>query len=656
MTPLVLNLLGGFELRPHDGLRIALSTKTGQALLAYLALTPGQRHSRDKLAALLWEDRPDQQARTSLRQTLAVLRKSLPIDPSWINTEGDWIALESGAFETDVARFDSLAQKGGAESLSEAGGLYKGDLLQGFHLRSQGFAEWLTTERERIHARAVQVLGKLLALQSDGAARTNAIATAQHLLSLDPLNEAGHRALMRLYAAEARQDLALRQYEICRDRLRRELNVAPEPETEALQREILARRTGTRSEAAPPSPGSPAATTAGSQVVRKDRPAIAVLPFVNQSGDPAQSYLSDGITEDIITELSRYRSLLVIARSSSFQFGGPAVDVAAVRRKLGVRYVVEGSVRRIGTNVRVTAQLIDTQSEGHLWAERYDRPAEEIFGVQDEVASAIAATLEGRIAASAAEIVRKKPTKDWDAYDYFLQGREWMYHNKGIEAEQCFARAVALDPNYVHALAWRSLSLTLNYFVDGSRNQAMIELAITSAQIALDLDDADGWSHQAMGCACMKLGQMQLAGQHFDRAYQLNPNDVNIAGDRANWLLFAGRPEEAIRLLDAAMQRDPYPPTWIWEVRGGVLYQLKRYEEAIAAYLKAGPHPWWMPGLLATAYAQLGQTENARKAVATMRKLKPDCVLGTFARLSIHADPRMREHFLDGLRKAGLPE
>jgi TolB-like protein len=656
MTPLILNLLGGFELRPREGPPIALSTKTGQALLAYLALMQGQRHSRDKLAALLWEDRPDQQARSSLRQTLAVLRKSLPIDASWINTGGDGVALEGGAFETDAARFDSLALQGSAESLSEAATLYKGDLLQGFQLRSEGFADWLRSERERIHTRAVEVLTKLLALQSDGPDGPSAIATAQRLLTLDPLNEAGHRALMRLYTAAARQDLALRQYEICRDRLRRELDVAPEPATEARHHEILAQRSRTDPGVAPPSPGSPAAVTVGSQTVRSDRPAIAVLPFVNQSGDPAQAHLSDGITEDIITELSRYRSLLVIARSSSFQFGGPAVDIAAISRKLGVRYVVEGSVRKIGTNIRVTAQLIDAESQGHLWAGRYDRLAEEIFSVQDEVASAIAATLEGRIAANPAEIVRKKPTKDWDAYDCFLRGREFIYHNKAIEAEQCLARAVALDPNYVHALAWRSLALTLSYTLDGLRSPGMIELALATAQKALDLDDADGWSHQAMGYACMRSGQMQLAGQHLDRAHQLNPNDVNIAGDRANWLMFTGRPEEAIRLLDAALHRDPYPPTWIWEVRAYVLYHLKRYEEAIAACLNGDPQPYWMPGLLAAAYAQLGRSEDTRKAVAAMLKFKPDCTLHTFAALAADADPRMREHLIDGLRKAGLPD
>src|SRR5262245_38632813 len=257
MATLVLHLLGGFEASLNSGSPVTLTTKTGQAMLAYLALTPERRHSRDKLAALLWEDRPDQQARTSLRQTLAVLRKSLPIDASWINTDGDRIALESGAFDADVARFESLAQHGAAESLSEAGTLSKGDLLQCFHLRSEGFADWLRTERERIHTRAVQVLSKLLTLQSNGGEVTSAIATAQRLLSLDPLNEAGHRALMRLYAREARQDLALRQYETCRDRLRRELNVAPEPATEALHREILASRSGSGPEVTLPSLCSP---------------------------------------------------------------------------------------------------------------------------------------------------------------------------------------------------------------------------------------------------------------------------------------------------------------------------------------------------------------------------------------------------------------
>src|SRR5262245_869465 len=217
------------------------------------------------------------------------------------------------------------------------------------------------------------------------------------------------------------------------------------------------------------------------------------------------------------------------------------------------------------------------------------------------MAAAVAATLEGRIAAHGAEFVRKKPTAGWDAYDNFLKGRELLYHYRSFEAEGCFARAIALDPNYVHAHAWRSIALTLNYTVGGQQDASIIDTAVRSAQRALELDDTDAWAHQAIGYARLGQRQLQLAGLHYDRAYSLNPNDVNIAADRANWIDFAGWPEEALQCLDLAMQRDPFPPAWAWEVRGSVLYQLKRYDEAIAAYLRVGEHPFWVPALLAAA-------------------------------------------------------
>jgi TolB-like protein len=181
-------------------------------------------------------------------------------------------------------------------------------------------------------------------------------------------------------------------------------------------------------------------------IASSSKPSIAILPFINMSGDPEQQYFSDGITEDIITELSRYRSLLVIARNSCFQFRGSWVDLPAVRRALGVRYIVEGSVRKAGNRIRVTAQLIDAVSQSHLWAEKYDREIEDIFAVQDEVTHAVAATLEGRVAASGVEQARRKPTKDWVAYDYFLQGRERVDRYQMKDAEAFFARAVELDP------------------------------------------------------------------------------------------------------------------------------------------------------------------------------------------------------------------
>jgi TolB-like protein len=628
-------------------------------MLAYLALTPEQRHSREKLAAFLWEDRSDEQARTSLRQTLAVLRKAIPsADRPWLSANSDWVALDLEAVQVDVEAFEDLAKQATPQSLAQASDLYRGDLLLGFNIRGESFSDWLRAERDRLRRRALQVLSALLVLQSEGSDVHAGVATAHRLLSLDPLDEGARRTLMRLYVANGRRDVALQQYEILRNHLQRELNVDPEPETRSLHQQILTHRlifpgAATTTSGSPTiSPMSPA----NSRRSISTKPVVVILPFANQSGVAAQVYLSDGISEDIITELSRYHSLLVIARSSSFKFGRQRADIAILRRKLGARYIVEGSIRRLGPSIRVTVQLVDADTEGHLWAERYDRPIEEIFAVQTEVAAAIAATLEGRIVAHGAEFVRKKPMKDWDAYDNFLKGRELIYHHKSIEAEPYFLRAVTLNPDYVQAHAWRSIALTVNYTIDGLRNPSIINEAVRSAQRALELDDTDASSHHAMGYACLKRRLFQLAGLHFDRAFNLNPNDVSIAGDRANWLNFVGRSEEALQCLDLAMERDPYPPAWVWEVRGTVLYDLRRYDEAIAAYLKVGEEPYWMPALLAAAYAQAGQLENARRQLAQLQSIRPDVTLDTFATLAIYEDRRLTDHFLDGLRKAGMSD
>ena len=632
MLALMLNLLGGFEVRLGDR-SFMLPTKRGQALLAFLAMTPDRRHSRDMLAGFLWEDRGEQQARTSLRQTLSVLRKVIPpADLDWLRADGDSIALNRDVVKLDVAVFERLAAEPTLPALTQAAALYKGDLLQGLSLRGEAFEDWLRSERERLHECAVQMLGKLLALQCKSADTEAGIATAGRLLSLDPLQERAHRAIMQLYVRQGRQDAALRQYELCRERLHRELGIEPEPETEHLYHDIRARRSippsvdaarsasrGADLESAPPKlrEGPADRTTVGQAAwPLRDRPSIAVLPFINMSGEPEQQYFSDGITEDIIAELSRYHSLLVIARNSCFQFRGPAVDVPAVRQALGVNYIVDGSVRKAGNRIRVTAQLIDAGSQGQIWTERYDRDVHDIFAVQDEVARAVAATLEGRVAASGAEQARRKPTKDWLAYDYLLQGRERVNRYEPPEAERFFTRAIELDPGYAQAHAWKAIALAIKYLFD--RRQETLDEASSTANMALSLDETDAWVHEAMGLVAFRRRDWDLAGEHFERAIGLNPNDVNIAGDRAQWLLYVGRPDEALRCLDSALQRDPYPPTWFWEVRGHILYHLKRYDKAIVALRNVHAHPFWIHVFLAAAYARAGQLENARREVARL--------------------------------------
>jgi TolB-like protein/class 3 adenylate cyclase/Tfp pilus assembly protein PilF len=383
-----------------------------------------------------------------------------------------------------------------------------------------------------------------------------------------------------------------------------------------------------------------------------DKPSIAVLPFINMSADREQQYFSDGITEDIITELSRFHSLLVIARNSSFQYRA-AADVKQIAQELRVQYVVEGSVRRSSGRARITAQLVEGETGNHLWAEHYDRTLEDIFIVQDEVAQAIAATIEGRMAASGARRSRRKPTNDLAAYDYFLQGRESIETRGDPDAAaRLLRRAIELDPGYAQAHAWLS-RVHIHLFHLDLRSETLRE-ALMLAQTALLLDEADAWCHAALGYAYLIARQHDLAGIHLDRAVALNPMDVRITSKRALWLTYTGRPDEAARSLDADLRRDPFPPAWYWDFLGIALFEARRYEEAIQALSRLTKLYRWDYYYLAASYAHLGLLDRARASGAEILRLDPDFALAQVAPTEPFQDPASLDHLLDGLRKAGL--
>jgi TolB-like protein len=381
---------------------------------------------------------------------------------------------------------------------------------------------------------------------------------------------------------------------------------------------------------------------------------IAVLPFDNLSGDADQQYLSDGITEDITTELSRFRNLSVAARTASFHYRGKNLGLAQVARELGVNYVVEGSVRKAGARIRITTQLIDARTGDHVWAERYDRESGDVFAVQDEVVSAIAATLEGRMTAAAAGSTRKKPTSSWSAYDFLLQGRELCNANKEAEALPLFARATAIDPKFAQAHAWLAIGLLATYWFDADTRT--LNEAAQVAQQALALDSSDSTVHHANAMVMVWLRQYERASMHFDRAIALNPANIEIRADRANLLRYTNRPEEALAVIDDALKRTPFPPSWFWRLRGAVLLQLKRYSEAVSSFHNLPEPDHFGYAYLAAAHSYLGDRPAAAQALAKAAELRPSISLRDFSTIVPHVGKEALDHLLDGLRNAGMPQ
>jgi TolB-like protein/class 3 adenylate cyclase/Flp pilus assembly protein TadD len=387
---------------------------------------------------------------------------------------------------------------------------------------------------------------------------------------------------------------------------------------------------------------------------KQGKPSIAVLPFQNMSGDSGQQYFSDGITEDVITELSRFRTLFVIARNSSFQFRDKATDVRRIARELGVQYVIEGSVRRAGGLLRITAQLVDALTGNHLWAERYERSLEDVFSIQDEVVHTIVGTLEHRLATRIAEQARRKPTRSVAAYECVLQAREHMSTLDTAAAEPLLMRAIELDPDYAQAHAWLASVHIANFFFNPQTER--LHVALHCAKKAAALDESDAMCHVALGNVYLFSRQFELAGLHCERATALNPNDVVSIIFRAHWLLRVGRGLEALAELDRALQRDPFPPSYYWESRFMALIQLRRFEEAIESVRRMSRLFSWSHANLAACHAQLGQMDEARAEAAEVLRMQPNFTISWLMREEPYKNPADAEPFIQGMRKAGLPE
>jgi TolB-like protein/DNA-binding SARP family transcriptional activator/Flp pilus assembly protein TadD len=653
-----LNLLGPFEVLTGDGRALLIPGKRPQALLAYLAMPAGRMRSRSELASLLWGRRDDRRARHSLSQVLTRLRSWLDEGaPDLLVAVGDEVMLDPSRMEVDAARIELQARGASPESMATAARLYRGDFLEGLDLKEEPFEDWLLARRYELREAALRVLRTL----SEIGDAEQSIAASKRVLSLSPLDEAVHRRLMTLHLEAGRADLALLQYERCRNLLRCELGTEPEAMTAQLHRDALALA---RKAPNVPSPqhGEGSLGQARSAPWQMTAPAlpertsIAVLPFDNRCGDPDQDFFTEGITEDIITELSRFRSLFVIARNSSFAYQRREVAIRQVGHELGVHFVLRGSVRRSGDTLRVTAEFVDAGTGREVWAEKYDRPAREVFALQDEVVGTIVATLVGRLEEAMLQRVRRKPAGSLAAYELVLRGKQLLHRHQRsdeVAARALFEEAVALDPESAFARAQLALTHFHEFFWDDSRRA--LERAAQIAAEALQLDDSEAWCHMVLGLTCLNRRQFDLALRHCEKAVSLNPNDPGLAAKMGLVLTDLGRPQEAIASIEKAMRLNPFEAESYCDYLGLALFAGHRYEDAVRALEVAVDPRFFDHVWLAASYAHLGDVAQAREHGRRVIELAPDFTVDRFAKMEPIRDPADLEHWLTALRLAGIP-
>jgi TolB-like protein/DNA-binding SARP family transcriptional activator len=668
MAAAQLTLFGGFELRLADGRVVDLPGQKDRALLAFLALSPGTSHPRDKLASLLWSDHGEAQARDSLKHALTRIRQSLAEAlPVAIVTDRQSVRLDAADIAIDVARFESLLREATPDAREQAGALCPGDLLDGVTIRDSGFEDWLSAERQRLRRLLEDALIGLLSPPLPIATRERA---AQRLLALDPLREAAVRALMQIHVERGEAAQAVKLFDSVRERLHAELGVKPNAETLRLYDAI---RKG-RDANGPYPPDSPTERTAAAVAqaapsgdpALPSRPSIAVLPFDNLSGDPEQEYFADGMVEEIITALSRMGWLFVIARNSSFTYRGRAVDVKQIGRELGVRYILEGSVRKAADRVRISGRLIDAATGAHLWADRFDGVLERIFDLQDQVAMSVVGAIAPKLEQAEIERSKRKLTESLDAYDHYLRGVACVHRwtpEANEQAIEHFHRAIALDPEFGSAYGMMARCYSQRKVSGWVRHPAdEIALArhfsLEAARIGRDDPVAMGTGGIALAYV---VGDLDNGDAMIERSLELNPNWAwawLFSGWAKVWL---GEPETALERISRAIRMSPQDPQ-MFNMHTGASWAhflAGRYGEAQSSARSAiRQQPVYVSALrlLAASDALLGQQEEAAAVIAQLRDLDPDSRISNIKDRDPLRRPEDLARFAEGLRRAGLSE
>ena len=668
---IVLKVLGQFEVRDTVGNHIAITARKNQALLAALALAPSCSMMRGRIANLLWSDRGDDQARTSLRQALAALRKELgDVGTTLLSFGDERVRLDLARIEVDAIEFQRLAKGNDLESNRRAKALLRGKLLADLEIADPAFESWLAQERRRLDDMTVTLFDKLC----DHETGSTLVELARRLVDLDPTREPSHRRLMLAYAQTGERAAALQQYELLRNLLREEFDTVPEAESEALRRRLMSGQIDRHRQTAMGESGELNAETEQGDAENRGetqlidtavylRPSIAILPFLPMSSSPSIEELADGLTEDVITALSHIRAFHVIARNTMFAYKGRAADIRLIGKDVGARYVLEGSIRSSGDRLRFTAQLIESETGHHVWADRFERTGLDLFDMQDEITAHIVTSIQTQIIIHEGRWLTASEGELTHPTHLLAQSWQKLLHLSAeslASSRSLVERALKLDDK--STMAHRMMAVVLYHqaymgYVPWTR--ALVDSVYRHAQISIQADDADEYCHWAMETAHLLRKEHDLAMSSLERALQINPNCSIAIGSKGTVLAWAGDADASISQNNRALLLNRQDPSNFYRHFGLALAHFLAAHYAVAlehAQIVHQTRPdWWLGQLvLSASLAQLDRINEASYALDDLQKSHHD--LGSMLAMLPFAKQHDRTHFLDALLKAGLAQ
>jgi DNA-binding SARP family transcriptional activator/TolB-like protein/Flp pilus assembly protein TadD len=661
MGKISIRLFGPLVVHAADGEQVAVVGTKLQGLLAYLALNLDMPASRDQLMALLWGDRFNGQARQSLRQAISKLRRLLDrVDHEVVVTHNDQVALAPEMVTTDVARFERLAAEGSPEADLEAAALYPGTLLSNLYVREHEFQDWLLTERRRLATLAAPLFERGAEHLLQQGRPDSAVTLAEKLVAFDPLRESSHRLLMRIHAQQGQRAAAIQQYRSCSDILKRELQVEPSPSTQRLLAEIRQAGPAAPEHAAPALEMPPS----GNNGQIGGPTTITVLPFSAQQDSPADEALAAALTEELTAALSKYRWLDVKASPVAGPAPLTARDMKSMAADEAVTYGVDGSIRRLGRQLRLHVKLIGLQHGRYLWVQRYDREEDAASQNVDDLSKRVAASIEAELVAVEGAVTQSLDEASMNAWDFYHRGLAVQYEfswHTNREAQRLFECALQRDPRFAAAAARLSYAMVIKAIYFGADPEAgLLDKALELARLGSRLDPRDAVCRFALGRVYLARGEYERSLSELQAAIGLNPSMAQAHCALGDSLTYAGQMDTALPCFEEAVRLSPQDPhRWAFLSYGAMAHLFRRDYGAAARWATDAvqvPNAHALArAVLVSALAHAGHLGEAERALAELKCEWPEVSLAAMRRRLFYLrDETQIGIYLEGLQLAGL--